>query len=246
MHDHSLDVHSTAEGQKKSKTGTWGVAPHLKQIIRAKVVDRKKPKNIMRQLRDEGITCKPSKTQLKNFVAICRNEALSVLKNENLASFFEWLKSNQYKDTLADDEMFALPGAILPEFIDLDSSDLRVVCVLSTRALLRNAIAQQDSSQATFVSMDGTFNLLANGWPTLAFGTVDWNHHFCTIGVSFTSHEDGDAFESSLKSLDEGIQLISPERKLKADFTMQDGARVFSMQLKISFSLNKSAVAGFM
>jgi hypothetical protein len=82
MHDHSLDVHSTAEGQKKSKTGTWGVAPHLKQIIRAKVVDRKKPKNIMRQLRDEGITCKPSKTQLKNFVAIDQLQKRSFVSAE--------------------------------------------------------------------------------------------------------------------------------------------------------------------
>jgi hypothetical protein len=53
-----------------------------------------------------------------------------VLKNENLASFFKWLKSNQYKEMLADDEMFALAGAILPEFIDLDSSDLSCVCII--------------------------------------------------------------------------------------------------------------------
>ena len=44
VNGHSLDIHATLAGEKISKTGTWGVAPNLKQVIRAKVVDRKKPK----------------------------------------------------------------------------------------------------------------------------------------------------------------------------------------------------------
>ena len=101
-----------------------------------------------------------------------------------MSCFFEWLKfkAHEYKDSLEDDEMFVLPGAILSEHVESNSLYIsyRVLCVLSTRALLRNALvglAQQDSSQATFLSMDGTYNLLANPLhlgllPEITFSTI--------------------------------------------------------------------------
>ena len=76
---------------------------------------------------------------------------------------------------------------------------------------------------------DGTFNLLANGSPTLVLGTLDWDHKFRLEGIGYTSHHDEEAFTALYKSAAAGIALIAPGRTLKGDYTMQDGAREISI-----------------
>lgn len=111
---------------------------------------------------------------------------------------------HRYKENLADEEMFVLPDPLLPEDISWVQSQWKIVAVLSTKKLLRNAILQQDSSQPSFVSVDGTYSLLANGWPTLVVGTIDWHHKFCLIGIAVSSNEDEECFEAALQSLSKG------------------------------------------
>ena len=226
-HDHSIDNHATAEGKRKSKSGSWGIAHHLRPFITELVVQGKLPKEILRALQDGKLEPKPTIQQLRNFAAKVHRNVTSDLPSDNIGSFIKWVRDHQLTESTSDEEVFVLPDPILPETVaceDLIQSKLRLVCVLSTRKLLHNAVQQQDNFWCYFVCIDGTFNLLANSWPTLIIGTVDLRHSFRLIGIAISSNEDAPSFKAALQSLSAGIAICFPGRHLQADYTMQDGA----------------------
>jgi hypothetical protein len=87
-----------------------------------------------------------------------------------------------------------------------------------------NALKQQESCSHAFVDIDGTYNLVSNGWPVLIFGTVDLNHKFRCIAVALSSHEDERSFTVAIESISTAISTTAPDCSFKADFTMQDGS----------------------
>lgn len=226
QHDHSLDVHGTADGSKNSNSGTWGVPPGCRSFIDALIVRHSTAKEIHRALRDEKVDHLPHMKQLQNYIQRRRLDLKSDLRNETLAEFLEWCAEHQWKDSLEEDEVFVLPGSILPAQSCWNDkvTDLNIVVCLSTKALLRNAISQQDSTLPPFLCFDGTYNLLANGCPTLVIGTLDWMHKYRAISVVYTTHEDQGSYEHAIDSVAEGIATCFEGRTLKAEYTMQDGA----------------------
>jgi hypothetical protein len=221
VHDYTADKEDVYEK-------SWGIAPHVQQFITKLVTKdkRTKPKAILRIIREEGIVPKPEVGQLRNYVKRIRDSLCSSLPKEDYSSLFKWIQDHQYSENLQDDEMFVLPGAVLPESLLWDdASRTRVIFCISTKCLLRNAVYQQDTTQPTIQLSDGTFNLLANGWPTLVLGTVDWDHKFKLEALGVSSHHDEGAFQQMYESTSAGVALICPGRILKADYTMQDGAR---------------------
>jgi hypothetical protein len=99
--------------------------------------------------------------QIKHFMASVRNSLCSVLETEDNGSLLHWIHNNTFNPDLPEDQMFVLPKVVFPESLQWDdNSRICVVFVLSTKALLRNAIYQQDSSMPNVQLSDGTFNLL--------------------------------------------------------------------------------------
>jgi hypothetical protein len=226
-HCHNVDLHSTEAGKKSSKSGAWGIAHHLRPFIEEKVLQNLSPKEIHRAIRDANLKPKPSIQQLQNFAAKIRKTHQTELTSEDLGSFVDWVRSNPYKSELADDELFVLPDAVLPQDVSWQADvkqKTQIVCALSTKTLLHNAVKQQDSFVAAFLCIDGTYNLLENSWPCLVIGTVDLNHHFRLIAIAISSAEDEAAFAAVLKGISSGISLCFPGRNLSAKFTMQDGS----------------------
>jgi hypothetical protein len=121
-----------------------------------------------------------------------------------MGTFLSWLHNNSYKDSLEDQELFVLPNALVPETVDPMNPQIKIVAVLSTRALLRNIIRQQHTSMPSFLSCDGTYSLLENGWPTPVFGTVDWNHKFRCVAIGFCTNEDKGTFARCLQCIQQG------------------------------------------
>jgi hypothetical protein len=233
-HEHMVDYHKTEQGKKKSQSGTWGIALHLRPFIQELVIKRQSPKEILRAVRGAQLQPLPTLQQLRNFAAQVRKRCTSDLDSETLSEFLEWVHTHQYAQSTADDEMFVLPNALLPGSLSWkdSASTLPIVCVLSTKILLRNAIAQQDSCDWSFLAIDGTYNLLANGWPTLIVGTVDTNQKFRLVALGISSKEDESSFKAMLGSISAGISLCFPSRKLKADYTMQDGAKAIFLAVQ--------------
>jgi hypothetical protein len=230
VHDYSADKEQHHEVPR-------GIAIHVQEFIKTVLMSNGKirPKDIMRKIRDAKILPKPEMSQIKNFLARVRNELFSSLKTDDYGSLVRWIADNQFHEHLAEDEMFVLPGAVYPESLEWDDvSRIRLVFVLSTKALLRNIIHQQDSTMPNLQVCDGTFNLLANGSPTLVLGTLDWDHKFRLEGIGYTSHHDEEAFTALYKSAAAGTALIAAGRTLKGDYTMQDGAReIFNASTKV-------------
>lgn len=226
VHDHGSLIINHNQPLKKSKTGDWGIPMQHRQFVDEQIKLRRTALEIQRSMRNKSFVPLPSQTQLENYMSRKKKQLHSELKEETLADFVNWCTNNQWKADLNDDDVFVMPGAILPEAVQWETppSDVRIVVSLSTKALLRNAILQQDSSLPSTVCLDGTYNLLANGKPTLILGTLDWWHQFRCIGVVYSSHEDASAYKSSIYSINEGIKLCFPGRELKADITLQDGA----------------------
>lgn len=225
-HDHTVDLHVGAAGTKSSKTGTWGVPPGCREFIDLKISEGYTAKEIHRGLRDQNVLHLPDMVQLQNYIQRRRVVLMSEIKTETMADFLEWCEQNQWKPSLQDNDVFVLPGAVLPEQTQWKEkcTDLHIVVCLSTKALLRNAVSQQDSSLPPFVCFDGTYNLLANGCPTLCIGTIDWLHKYRTICVVYTTHEDQQSYEDAIDSISQGISKCFEGRSLVADYTMQDGA----------------------
>ena len=217
---------SVVKDPKKSKSGDWGIAATLRHFVDGKIKERFSSLEIIRALRDANLNPLPSQIQMENYVARRKKDLLDDLHEETLSTFFDWCSTNDWRPTIPNDEMFVCPGAILPEQVhwEEDPQKLRIVVCLTTTALLKNAVSQQDSGLPAFVCLDGTYNLLGNGWPTLVIGTVDWDQKYRTIAVVFTSQEDQPAFTAALHSISSAINMCFPGRKLLAKFTMQDGA----------------------
>jgi hypothetical protein len=93
VHQHTTDFH--ASNPKKTQSGKWGIAPHLHSFIQGKVVEGVSAKKILRKMRAADMQMLPSAKQLSNFVTNSRKLLLSELPEDNLASLFEWLQSNQ-------------------------------------------------------------------------------------------------------------------------------------------------------
>jgi hypothetical protein len=227
-HVHCEDKHATQK--RKSKTGAWGIAPNHRHFIQTKIGEGQTAKQILKLMRKENLEPLPSYQQLCNFISVTRKELFSEFAEDDLGTFSKWLDRNGYREDLADDEMFVLPDPLLPEEISWGQGNLKIVAALSTKTLLTNAIHQQDSSQPSFVTVDGTYSLLANGWPTVVLGTVDWNHMFRCVGIAISSNEDEECFDAAIQSISKGITVIHPGRSLKpsnsgAMYTMQDGAK---------------------
>jgi hypothetical protein len=156
-----------------------GIPLHIQEFVRGLLGENKhiKPKTIQQKIRDAGLEPLPDDRQIYNFLTKVRQQLFSEFESEDFSNLANWVSKNQYKESLADDAMFVLPGAILPEELDWAAVDnIRVVVVVSTRALLRNAILQAENSMPSVQLSDGTYNLLQNGWPTLVLGTIDWDH----------------------------------------------------------------------
>jgi hypothetical protein len=200
QHDHSKDLLQEDQHRKKTKSGTWGISHNVRPFIDQKLKENKTAKQIMRDMRSEKLGPEPEMDQLQNYLFLKKQVLKPELKSENISSFLEWLRDNQFRPELPDEELFVLPGAIIPEEIkwNSDPSDLRVVCAPSTKALLANAIRQQDSSLPAFLCIDSTYNLLVNRWPTPVIGTLDWRHRYRTISVTLSSHEDEEAITAAL------------------------------------------------
>jgi hypothetical protein len=226
-HDHTTDHSACEEGKKKSKSGTWGIALHLRPFIQQQVLDDKSPTQIMRALRDEKLEPKPTMQQLRNFVASVRKSLKSDLAADDIGSFIEWIQLHQFKESLADDELFVLPKFVVPEALsykDFVTIPPRIVCSFSTRKLLENAV-QKDLFGSSLICIDGTYNLVANSWPVLVFGTVDIQHRFRLIAVALASSEDETCFKAAMESVSAGITQCFPGNELAAEFTMQDGSK---------------------
>ena len=149
----------------------------------------------------------------------------SALTQENIGALVNWCRSHQYRPDIAKDEMFVLPGAVLPETLAWEGeADIRVIFVLSTKKLLKNAVLQQESNMPTLSCSDATYNLLANKWPTLIMGTLDWQHKFRTVSVGCSSHQDERAFELLFLSTKAGI-VVMHSVIYSPVYTLQDGAR---------------------
>jgi hypothetical protein len=151
-HAHTLDVHAVS--QKKSKSGSWGISPTVKPLINQQL--QLGPATlILRQMRNANMTHIPGYAQLSNYSIVARKKHFSELPQDDMGTFLSWLHNNSYKDSLADDELFVLPNALVPETVDPMNPDIKIVAVLSTRALLRNRIRQQHTSMPSFLSCDG-------------------------------------------------------------------------------------------
>ena len=70
--------------------------------------------------------------------------------------------------------------------------------VLTTKALLKNLVLQAQGPMDSFMTTDGTYNLLDTGYPCLNVGTVDSNHHFKRAGLCVSRHQNTDSFNCKL------------------------------------------------
>jgi hypothetical protein len=218
-------THSYDEVSHRDDGSAWGIAKHVQEFIKTCVADLKKPKRILREIREQGIAPKPSLKQIQNFCARVRETVQSEFPEENIGELVKWVRDHQYNPDIAEDEPFVLPGAVLPEHLAWEgNADVRVIFVLSTKKLLNNAVIQQASEMATICCSDATYNLLFNKWPVLAMGTLDWAHKFRTISLGVSSHQDQAAFEVLFASTTEGIQLVHGIL-YQPTYTLQDGAK---------------------
>jgi hypothetical protein len=74
--------------------------------------DLKKPKRILREIREQGIAPKPSLKQIQNFCARVRETVQSEFPEENIGELVKWVRDHQYNPDIAEDEPFVLPGAV--------------------------------------------------------------------------------------------------------------------------------------
>jgi hypothetical protein len=70
---------------------------------------------------------------------------------------------------------------------------------VTTKALLHQAIKQDEGQLCSFLDTDGTYSLLSNGYACLLFGTVDASHSFHLLGFTISMKEDKRAFSTALQ-----------------------------------------------
>jgi hypothetical protein len=64
----------------------------------------------------------------------------------------------------------------------------------------------------SFMTTDGTYNLLDTGYPCLNVGTVDSNHHFKRAGLCVSRHQNTDSFKLLFENIKTSIHMFFASR----------------------------------
>ena len=122
----------------------------------------------------------------------------NILPQNTIGFLYEWLSKNELNANSGVHTVGALPGwkCTGPSNVDdLEDSLCDIHFVLTTKALLNQLVAQAQGPMDSFLTSDGTFNLLDTGYPCLNIGTVDSNHEFKRAGLCVSRHQKTESFK---------------------------------------------------
>ena len=135
----------------------------------------------------------------------------TVLSQKTIGFLYEWLSSNELTIDSGSHLVGALPGwkCTGPSNIDdVEDKLCDIHFVLTTKALLKNLVLQAQGPMDSFMTTDGTYNLLDTGYPCLNVGTVDSNHHFKRAGLCVSRHQNTDSFKLLFENIKTSIHIL--------------------------------------
>ena len=104
--------------------------------------------------------------------------------------------------------MGVLPGWVASGPINIEDSTVQVHFVLTTKRLLYRLVEQAECEFGQFLSVDGTYSLLKNGFPILKLGTVDAMNKYADVCMCVSRHEIESAFSTMLNSVKDALLLF--------------------------------------
>jgi hypothetical protein len=186
-HDHSTEQEEIG-----------GLPQHQKVKVQSGLKSGKRPRKIYNELVLESPDTASNLKQVQGACNRMRRKILSDFPEDSVGFLREFLLSNQLTHESDQHDVGILNGW---EVCCSSGGDhgtetaTEVNFTITTKALLARGKKQAEGQLCSFVDTDGTYNLLANGYPNLLVGTVDAEHHFHLLGIAVSIREDHVAFE---------------------------------------------------
>jgi hypothetical protein len=185
-----------------------GIPQHLKTHLHAGIQVCSKPGKVYRNIKKIQPFSKVTKKQVQQAMVYLRKKEGSALKQNTIGYLHEWLENHELSMESDMHTVGVLPGWVACGPINVEDASVEVHFVLTTKRLLYRLVEQAGCDFGQFLSVDGTYCLLENGFPILKIGTVDAMHKYGEVCVCVSRHEDEGAFSKMLVSVKDAVLLF--------------------------------------
>jgi hypothetical protein len=209
VEDSANETWSVYEGEEPHchdafSESTAGIPQHYKTTIEKEVASGKYPRDIYEEILLHSPKTIVQMKQVQGAVHRLRKKLLCEFPDDSIGYLQQFLKSNTLSNASEEHDVGVLPGWHVSDAgscLEKSNKAANLHFTLTTKALLRQAVSQNEGQLCSFVDIDGTYNLVSNGYPCLILGTVDAKHCFRLLGFTVSMHEDEAAFASALQAV---------------------------------------------
>jgi hypothetical protein len=197
VEDSANETWSVYEGEEPHchdafSESTAGIPQHYKTTIEKEVASGKYPRDIYEEILLHSPKTIVQMKQVQGAVHRLRKKLLCEFPDDSIGYLQQFLKSNTLSNASEEHDVGVLPGWHVSDAgscLEKSNKAANLHFTLTTKALLRQAVSQNEGQLCSFVDIDGTYNLVSNGYPCLILGTVDAKHCFRLLGFTVSMHE---------------------------------------------------------
>jgi hypothetical protein len=201
-----------------------GVPPHQKSKIAEALKERKRPREIYKEIVNDSPATKTTLAQVQRATNRLRKKLCSELNYDTVGDLYAFLTQHELSGESDEHKVGFLKGwKCFTRNREVDKPS-EVIFAVTTKRLLFQLVQQNEGQLVAFVEADATYKLLQNSYPCLVFGTVDSLHSFRTVCLVVSKTEDWEAFAHGLNSIKSALQEFFTYNWEPA-YAMADSAR---------------------